>query len=514
MFSRLWIKLGFAFVFVAASGLVIGSIGLGAVDEQAAATAEVEAGAARVKALAEAQQAYASMRQDLLVMVPAATSPDQFAPGYYDEIAASRAAKSQQAKELLAKWEEITVQPDAVIATLHDAQDHHYEVVRDVAMPLLEGRQPTVANPNGAASWSLGDTLLASNERYAALSERYAEVIDAERDAYDAIVVAAATTTEQARDQIRMAMVAAMVAAIVIAGAVAYRISRRIGRVTAVAERLAAGDLQERVGPVGRDEVGRLGQAVDQACDHLATVGRSLNATAAPLGGSAQQLADAMNRISEAVRSVSGGAASLSASAEELTASISEIARSTNAAAINAGETRDAVVVANAACRQMLTGSDAIGDVVGTISDIAEQTNLLALNATIEASRAGEAGRGFAVVASEVKGLAGQTTEALSTIGERVSAIRAQSTDAVGSVDLIAQMAEAINELQASIASAVEEQSASVNEMAAALAAVAAETELVTSQLALLDDGSGGGLVHHVADAAVELRELAAQLPT
>jgi hypothetical protein len=43
---------------------------------------------------------------------------------------------------------------------------------------------------------------------------------------------------------------------------------------------------------------------------------------------------------------------------------------------------------------------------------------------------------------------------------------------------------------------------------------VAAETELVTGQLGTLDDGRGGGLVHNVAEAAVELRELAAQLPT
>jgi methyl-accepting chemotaxis protein len=60
--------------------------------------------------------------------------------------------------------------------------------------------------------------------------------------------------------------------------------------------------------------------------------------------------------------------------------------------------------------------SQAIGEIIATVSDLAEQSNLLAVNAAIEAAKAGEQGRGFAVVAQEVKGLAEQSKQATAQV--------------------------------------------------------------------------------------------------
>jgi methyl-accepting chemotaxis protein len=60
--------------------------------------------------------------------------------------------------------------------------------------------------------------------------------------------------------------------------------------------------------------------------------------------------------------------------------------------------------------------SQAIGEIIATVTDISEQSNLLAVNASIEAAKAGDLGRGFAVVAHEIHNLAEQSKQATSNI--------------------------------------------------------------------------------------------------
>jgi methyl-accepting chemotaxis protein len=82
--------------------------------------------------------------------------------------------------------------------------------------------------------------------------------------------------------------------------------------------------------------------------------------------------------------------------------------------------------------KTLVSHSESIMEITGSISDIADQTNLLSLNASIEAARAGEHGRGFAVVADEVRGLSINTQKAT----ERIDTIVNQLHESVKSSEV------------------------------------------------------------------------------
>jgi hypothetical protein len=75
--------------------------------------------------------------------------------------------------------------------------------------------------------------------------------------------------------------------------------------------------------------------------------------------------------------------------------------------------------------------SQAIGEIIASVTDLADQSNLLAVNAAIEAAKAGEHGRGFAVVAQEVRSLAEQSKQATTQIRAILNDVQKATTSAV-----------------------------------------------------------------------------------
>ncbi len=112
--------------------------------------------------------------------------------------------------------------------------------------------------------------------------------------------------------------------------------------------------------------------------------------------------------------------------------------------------------------------SNAVGEIIATVTDISEQSNLLAVNASIEAAKAGEFGKGFAVVAHEIHDLAEQSKQATAHIRTILTDIQRDVSGTVISVDrgsasvestvgLTAQAQEAIEVLATAIADSSKE---------------------------------------------------------
>jgi methyl-accepting chemotaxis protein len=256
-------------------------------------------------------------------------------------------------------------------------------------------------------------------------------------------------------------------------------IRRAVSGVSGVADGLTHGDLTLASGVSGRDEVGRMARALDDAIARLRTDVIQLAGTATTLQGAATQLSTVSGTVDAAASDASAQAGTVAAAAEvvsnnlqvvssgsdEMGSSITNISASTTEASQVAAKAVEVATATNTIVSRLGESSSQIATVIKVITSIAEQTNLLALNATIEAARAGEAGKGFAVVAGEVKDLAQETAKATDDISQRVQAIQADTDGAVVAIGEISAIIERINGIQLTIASAVEQQTATTQEM-------------------------------------------------
>ena len=295
-----------------------------------------------------------------------------------------------------------------------------------------------------------------------------------------------------------------------------------------LANRIAANDLTDRLAIGSDDEIGQMGNALNQAVEQMSGAIRSVAESAESVASASSQLSHASQQITTDSQETTSQASAVSSGtdqvnrslqtavtgAEQMRSTIQEIAKNARESARVAGEAVHKASSTNATVSKLGKSSAEIGEVIKVISSVAEQTNLLALNATIEAARAGEAGKGFAVVANEVKELAKQTAKATEEINQKIAAIQADTHGAVESIGSISEIINQVNDISGTIASAVEQQTATTNEMFRNLEEAAKSSDAITkniSGVAQVAEGTSSR-AHESLTAANELAQMSTQL--
>ena len=285
-----------------------------------------------------------------------------------------------------------------------------------------------------------------------------------------------------------------------------------VERYVDIANRMAAGDLTQRVPVHGHGSFARLGKALSQLSVNLRSIVRDARKEVEHMRDATREIAAGNQDLSARTESQAASLQQTASSMEQITSTVRHSAAAAGQAAQLAGQARDVTERGSRAMhevtRTMHTISDAsrrIGEIIGTIDGIAFQTNILALNAAVEAARAGEQGRGFAVVAAEVRSLAQRTTGAAREIkqlnqdsAQKVEAGNRLTEEAQKTMDGALDMVQRVSHVIEEISTGTSEQLSGISQVNEAVS----QMDGITQQNA--------ALVEQIAASAVQLQGQAA----